>query len=81
MSCSNAFPCLVRARQGLLTLVVTLVPALMPWPADAQQTLTVALYPYVPRVDQFESAIRQAWQQVQPTVGLDFTKKGEWDGG
>jgi thiamine pyridinylase len=82
MSCSKAFPCLARARQAFLTIVVALVPALLPLPADAQETLTVALYPYVPRVDQFESAIRQAWQKVQPAVGLDFIKdEKEWDGG
>ena len=74
MSCAIGFPCLAQARQALLILVVTLVPALLPLPADAQQTLTVALYPYVPRVDQFESAIRQAWRKVHPTVGLDFIK-------
>jgi thiamine pyridinylase len=37
------------------------------------------LYPYVPRVDQFQEAITAAWSAVQPTVGLSFNS--DWDGG
>lgn len=48
----------------------------------AIETLTVALYPYVPRLDQFEDAIKQAWGQVQPDVTLKFiTDDKVWDGG
>lgn len=51
-------------------------------PALAQSSLTVALYPYVPRIDQFETAIRTAWAQVQPNVQLTFINDmNVWDGG
>ena len=43
--------------------------------------LTVGLYPYVPRLDQFKSAIQSEWQKVQPTVTLRFLTFEEWDGG
>jgi thiamine pyridinylase len=46
------------------------------------QGLTVALYPYVPRPSQFESAIRAAWMKVQPNVQLNFINNlSVWDGG
>lgn len=45
------------------------------------QTLTVALYPYVPRVAQFQTAITQAWQSVNPNVNLVFLPTSDWDGG
>jgi hypothetical protein len=54
-------------RRALLVVVIALASVLFSTVAFAQ-TLTVALYPYVPRIDQFETAIRQAWQQVQPGV-------------
>jgi thiamine pyridinylase len=50
--------------------------------ASLAQSLTVALYPYVPRIDQFQSAITTAWQQVQPNVPLTFINDMTvWDGG
>ena len=83
MSCAPLCVPLSSAGRSLLTFVITLVAALLSSsPSHAQETLTVALYPYVPRVDQFEGAIRQSWQQVQPTVGLNFIKDDKvWDGG
>lgn len=50
--------------------------------ALAQQTsLTVALYPYVPRYDQFQEAVTEAWAAVQPDVSLTFVPSDDWDGG
>jgi thiamine pyridinylase len=67
-------------RRGILTFAMAAgVVALAP--AALAQTLQVALYPYVPRIDQFKIAIQQAWQQVQPTVQLTFMEPKEWDGG
>ena len=43
--------------------------------------LTVALYPYVPRIDQFQEAIANAWAQEYPDVTLNFVPASEWDGG
>ncbi|HEX3131884.1 MAG TPA: thiamine pyridinylase [Thermoanaerobaculia bacterium] len=45
------------------------------------QTLTVALYPYVPRQAQFQAAITTAWASVQPNVPLTFLDESQWDGG
>ncbi|MFZ0845097.1 MAG: thiamine pyridinylase [Pseudolabrys sp.] len=51
-------------------------------PVSAQSSLTVALYPYVPRAAQFETVIRAAWAQVQPNVQLNFINDlNVWDGG
>jgi thiamine pyridinylase len=70
-----------RIRRALLGFALALAWVLLPNLAFAQ-TLTVALYPYVPRIDQFETAIRQAWQQVQPNVSLNFINDlNIWDGG
>lgn len=44
-------------------------------------TLTVALYPYVPRVDQFRDALIAEWAKVEPSVPLAFIPKDQWDGG
>lgn len=49
--------------------------------AATGQTLTVALYPYVPRQAQFVSAITTAWASVQPNVTLTFLDASKWDGG
>ncbi len=38
--------------------------------------LTVALYPYVPRLEQFQTALRNAWQDEAPGVALKFE---DWD--
>ncbi|KGS05272.1 MULTISPECIES: thiamine pyridinylase [Burkholderia] len=49
--------------------------------AAAVAQLTVALYPWVPRVDQFKSAIETEWKKVQPAVALQFVSADDWDGG
>ena len=49
-------------------------------PADASAIeLSVGLYPYVPRVKQFEGAIASAWAERHPDVTLSFSDA--WDGG
>jgi thiamine pyridinylase len=60
---------------GALALVLTLGAT------ASAATLTVALYPYVPRVDQFQTAITQAWAKVDPSVNLVFLPAAQWDGG
>ena len=47
--------------------------------AVAAQTLKVALYPWVPRIDQFKQAIEIEWKKVQPEVAISWAD--EWDGG
>lgn len=67
----------VRAALSVLLLLV-----MGAWASARAETLTVALYPWVPRVDQFEYAIRVAWKQVNPNVPLTFIKDfNTWDGG
>ena len=52
-----------------------------PETAPQQTTLVVALYPYVPRMDQFQKAITAAWSNDHPDVALSFLTAKEWDGG
>jgi len=42
----------------------------------ATTTISVAIYPYVPRPQQFTAAISEAWQSQEPGVELKFV---EWD--
>jgi thiamine pyridinylase len=73
------FPKDFRQLRVTLALVIVLVGIA---PAAWATSLTVALYPYVPRVSQFETAIREAWAQVQPDVSLIFINDTTvWDGG
>lgn len=60
------------------SLLAIVVLALSVSSAAWAQTLTVALYPYVPRMDQFKAAIGAAWARVDPNVPLNFVA---WDGG
>lgn len=69
------------ARRGVIALSIVLAGVLLPVKAGIAETLTVALYPYVPRVDQFKTAITEAWQKVQPSVNLVYVPTNEWDGG
>jgi len=62
----------------LLLLLVVVVPASG---VSAQTSLTVGLYPYVPRLAQFEAAIQERWAQVEPGVSLTFVSEETWDGG
>jgi thiamine pyridinylase len=46
------------------------------------QTLVLALYPYVPRVQQFQTAIEESWSRVHPNIPLQIiTTDDQWDGG
>ncbi|WP_080971025.1 thiamine pyridinylase [Burkholderia cepacia] len=47
----------------------------------APRQLTIALYPWVPRVEQFQKAIEKEWKKVQPKVELVFVSADDWDGG
>jgi len=49
--------------------------------AVAAEGLVVGLYPWVPRLQQFEDTITAAWAKVQPDVPLTFLTSDEWDGG
>ncbi len=51
------------------------------WSVSNQKTLTVALYPWVPRLEQFKQSIQTAWQQIEPEVTLQILSSQEWDGG
>jgi thiamine pyridinylase len=62
--------------------VLVAIPLLLASTAWAQQTLVVALYPWVPDTERFKSAIGAAWQKVQPGVKLEFISDfNVWDGG
>lgn len=47
--------------------------------AGAQQTLTVGLYPDVPRIEQFKSVIETEWAKIEPNVSISWDD--EWGGG
>jgi thiamine pyridinylase len=67
---------------GLLLLVfLGLVPIAKATATNGPQSLTVGLYPYVPRLAQFEAAIRAQWAEIEPGVALNFLPTSEWDGG
>lgn len=40
------------------------------------ETLTVALYPYVPDPERFKTAVTMQWQKIEPNVTLNFV---DWD--
>lgn len=42
-------------------------------------SLKVALYPYVPRLQQFKDVILSEWQKIEPGVSLEWAD--DWDGG
>lgn len=66
-----------------LMLVLSLVVSIFAkGEASAKPTeLTVGLYPYVPRVEQFQTAIQTEWNKIHPEVSLNFLSEEEWDGG
>ncbi len=45
----------------------------------AAETLVVGLYPWVPRPEQLQNAILEAWSELHPGVALRFD--ADWDGG
>ena len=62
------------------TLILILVLSIVAVPANGTE-LTVGLYPYVPRLEQFQTAIKTQWAKVQPQVTLKFLAAADWDGG
>ena len=71
-----------RINHSILSVFVVLSGLLAaPTLLHAAQSLTVGLYPWVPRLQQFEDAITQAWANVQPDVSLVFLTPEQWDGG
>ena len=41
--------------------------------------LTVALYPYVPRLEQFKEVIESAWKEIHPELTITWAE--EWGRG
>lgn len=76
---------IARTRIGAAVVVAALSiagPGFVPAPAAAQDSLTVALYPWVPRPQQFVDAVQAAWEEVQPGIELTIIMDGSvWDGG
>lgn len=46
---------------------------------NAQQSLTVGLYPDVPRIEQFKSVIEAEWKKLEPNVPIKWDNN--WGGG
>lgn len=72
---------LMLAACLLLAILAVAAPAGRAAAQADDTSLTVALYPYVPRLAQFEAAIRERWAQVEPNVSLTFVPVADWDGG
>ncbi len=74
-----------NGRRAWLSATAVLVGAAAltaPVPVSAQDSVTAALYPWVPRPQQFVSAVEAAWQAAHPTVELTVIMNGDvWDGG
>lgn len=49
--------------------------------ALAGSSISLALYPWVPRYDQFVQSIQTRWQQAHPDVQLKIVPQDQWDGG
>lgn len=45
-------------------------------PLDTAKSLNVALFPYVPDVEKFQSIIESEWKKLHPEIALNFR---EWD--
>jgi thiamine pyridinylase len=69
----------MRRISVFLLLFVALVFGAMS--AARAATLRVALYPFVPRYDQFKSVIEQRWKALEPAVPIIWVPKADWDGG
>ena len=62
--------------------VCIFVAVVMLWASLAlASSLKVALYPYVPRIEQFKSCISENWKAVDPNVEITWVEKEKWDGG
>lgn len=63
----------------LFSIVAAMLVLLSSGIAQAGQTITLGLYPNVPRPDQFVQSIQTRWQQAHPDVILTIAPS--WDGG
>ncbi len=64
-----------RFRRNGLALLVILTLIGLTFPVHATE-LNVALYPYVPRPDQFKTVLSASWNRIHPDVPLNFVT---WD--
>ncbi len=79
----------MKMLHRLVTAVAfgVLVPVSQPYAQTAPvsppvASLSVALYPYVPRAQQFQDALVAEWKKQRPDVTLKFiTDFDKWDGG
>ena len=62
----------VLAAAAVTAVIAVFIPRTRP---DVQ-TMSVALYPYLPDSDAFEQAVGDCWRTKHPDVGLEFK---EWD--
>ncbi|MEH0022600.1 MAG: thiamine pyridinylase [Desulfobacter sp.] len=68
----------MKYSKYLVALVLSLVLATAAW----AETLKVGLYPYVPRVEQFEEVLRNSWAELNTGIDLEIiTDPNVWDGG
>jgi len=65
----------MKKALSALTIIVLMFGCIQVWATE----LTVGVYPWVPRVDQFKQAIEEAWKTKHPDISLKFSKN--WDGG
>ncbi len=49
--------------------------------APSSSQINVALYPYVPRLEQFKETILATWEKMEPNIHLNFVDQKQWDGG
>jgi thiamine pyridinylase len=68
-----------RVVAALCVAVVAAATLGAPAPAPAQDRLTVGLFPYVPRPQQFRDAIGAAWEARHPDIEIVYDES--WDGG
>lgn len=63
---------------GLMTFCIAMAPIVGHnySPETPGETLNIALYPYVPRLDQFQREVSNAWNKIHPDVALNYVT---WD--
>jgi thiamine pyridinylase len=63
-------------------LYIIPVFALLSFSSGNAANLKVAIYPYVPRIVQFEKVITEYWKQLDPETGITWIEDvNQWDGG
>ncbi|SFN91434.1 thiamine pyridinylase [Xenorhabdus japonica] len=71
---------ILKFRQVKYLIVSWFVSILAIGSAFAQD-ISVGLYPWVPRVEQFQTELTKIWKQRYPDDNLIFVSKEVWDGG